>query len=116
MITIYGLKNCDTCRKALKWLKENNTAHSFIDIRAETPSVSEIATWVQAVGTAVLVNKSSTTWRGLDDTTKESLTNANAADLLVENPTLIKRPVFVSGKTVIVGFKDAQKKSLEELQ
>ena len=115
MITIYGLKNCDTCRKALKWLKETDAAHSFVDIRAETPATSEIAKWVQSAGIGTLVNKSSTTWRGLDDATKESLSDANAADLLAENPTLIKRPVFVSGTTVIVGFKDAQKEALAKL-
>lgn len=115
MIKMYGLKNCDTCRKAIKWLNENDIDHTFIDIRADTPPKSEIAGWVRSAAPGTLVNKSSTTWRGLDDATKDGLSEANMPALLSAHPTLIKRPVFVSGDHVIVGFKDAQKDALAAL-
>ncbi len=115
MITVYGLKNCDTCRKALKWLAAENIAHDFIDIRAETPDTKTIRGWIKAAGLETLVNKSSTTWRSLDQSQKDGLAEASATDLLGEHPTLIKRPVFVSGENVIVGFKDAQKQALAAL-
>ncbi len=115
MITIYGLKNCDTCRKAIKWLSESGIDHEFIDIRADTPSKADIAAWVDHVGLAAIVNKSSTTWRQLDDVLKENLSEKNAAQLLAEHPTLIKRPVFVHKTDVVVGFKEAQKDAVSKL-
>ena len=115
MIKVYGLKNCDTCRKALKWLVSEDIAHDFIDIRADTPPKTDIASWVDHVGLTTIVNKSSTTWRQLDDSVKDALSEKNAAQLLADNPTLIKRPVFVLDAHVVVGFKDAQKASVPEL-
>ncbi len=115
MITIYGLKNCDTCRKALKWLNENDIAHAFTDIRTETPSKSQIGKWVDTVGLNTLLNKSSTTWRQLGDDVKDSITEKNGAALLAEHPTLIKRPVFIGGNKVVVGFKEAQMAEIKKM-
>ncbi len=115
MITVYGLKNCDTCRKALAWLGEQKIAHRVVDLRADGISREEIARFVKTVGAEKLVNKASTTWRGLPDEVKDVSTDAKVVDLLAANPTLIKRPVFDAGKTVVVGFRDAEKAAVRAM-
>lgn len=112
MVIVYGLKNCDTCRKALSWLGQEKIAHRFVDLRADGISKSDIARFVKAVGIEKLVNKASTTWRGLADDEKDISTEAKAIALLEANPTLIKRPVFVAGKTIISGFREPEKAAL----
>lgn len=113
MLTVWGLKTCDTCKKALKWLADEGIAHAVKDVRADGVPASELARWVDAVGWEVLVNKSSTTWRGLADADKDGLDAARAKALLAAHPTLIKRPVFVVGDDIIVGFRDVQKSALK---
>lgn len=113
MLTVWGLKTCDTCKKALKWLADEGIAHAVKDVRADGVPAAELARWVDAVGWETLVNKSSTTWRGLADADKEGLDAARAKALLAAHPTLIKRPVFVLGGDIIVGFRDAQKSALK---
>ncbi|MBC8338618.1 MAG: ArsC family reductase [Rhodospirillales bacterium] len=112
MITVYGLKNCDTCRNALKWLEAEGLAHQFHDLRKDGVDEVTIQRWSDAVGWEMLLNKRGTTWRGLEDAVKEGANEANAASLMAEHPALIKRPVFVTGEDVIVGFKDEQKNRL----
>ena len=104
-LTLYGLKNCDTCKKALKALEATGSDVRFVDIRAEADLESSVPTWLGAVGSDVLVNRRSTTWRGLSDAERESDPSA----LLQANPTLIKRPVIETGSAVYVGWtKDVQ--------
>lgn len=104
-ITLYGLKNCDTCKKALKALGEAGQSVDFIDIRAEADLSVSVPAWLDAVGSDTLVNRRSTTWRGLDDATREQ----DPAALLVEHPTLVKRPVIEADGQVYVGWtKDVQ--------
>ena len=109
MITIHGLKNCDTCRKALKWLDEQGAAYQFLDVRKDGVNEADISRWVTAVGWETLLNKRGTTWRGLEDEEKDSVDETNAATLMSTHPALIKRPVFEVGDCVIVGFKDEQR-------
>lgn len=118
MITVYGLKTCDTCRKALNWLKDEKIAHRFVDLRADGIGQAEVSRFAKAVGWEKLLNKASTTWRGLDDSAKADLTEARAIALMVEHPTLIKRPVFeVAGKDgraiIVSGFRDAEKAAVK---
>ncbi len=113
MLTFWGLKTCDTCKKAQKWLADEGISFEVKDVRADGVPSDELARWLGAVGWETLVNKSSTTWRGLDDADKQDLTDAKAQALLEAHPTLIKRPVFVTGGDVIVGFRDAQKQALK---
>ncbi|MBX3504096.1 MAG: arsenate reductase [Parvibaculum sp.] len=108
MFTLYGLKNCDTCRKAVKWLEAEGIAHRFHDLKAEGISGAEVKRLAAAVGWEALLNKSSTTWRGLADSEKAGLTEAKAVKLMATHPALIKRPVFDNGKAVISGFREAQ--------
>lgn len=99
MKTMYGLKTCDTCRKAMA----ANPDAEFVDIRAEADLKTKAPHWLAAVGAARLVNASSTTFRGLSDADKAK---AKAGDLkvLIANPALIKRPVIEDGKSVTVGW------------
>jgi arsenate reductase len=105
---VYGLKNCDTCRKARRWLDENDIAHEFIDVRENTPALAEIRRWLTAAGEALL-NRRGTTWRQLDDADKARAEKpSELPKLLQEHPSLMKRPVVVNGDTVSVGFDARQ--------
>ena len=112
MISIYGLKNCDTCRAALKWLVAAGLSHRFFDIRKDGVEASQVTAWAAALGWEALLNRRGTTWRKLCDSDKENIDEATAIKLMLAHPALIKRPVFnVNGKYV-VGFKDDQKAAL----
>lgn len=100
-LTLYGLKNCDTCKKALKALEGQDV--TFVDIRAEADLGAKAPAWLDAVGADALVNKRSTTWRTLDDADKAKA-EAGDAEVLIANPTLIKRPVIERGDEVYVGW------------
>ena len=91
---IYHLKTCDTCRKAIKALKAAGHDPVLHDVRADGLDMQTVETLEAALGYEVLVNKKSTTWRGLSDDAKSSLSRETAMPLLVENPTLLKRPVI----------------------
>jgi arsenate reductase len=101
-ITVYGIKNCDTVKKACKYLSARNTYYQFIDFRKNPLSVDTIEVWIESIGWEVLVNKRSTTYRSLSEVQKNNIT----IELLIEQPTLIKRPVLVSEGVVVVGFKE----------
>jgi len=114
VLGVYGLKNCDTCRKALKWLEAESIAYTFHDVKADGISAADVKRFAAAVGWEALLNKASTTWRGLPDSDKQDLTEAKAVKLMAANPSLIKRPVFEKGRMIISGFRDAQKASLKD--
>lgn len=107
---IYGLKNCDACRKAKKALDGAGAHYEFFDLRDAPPTKAQIARWAKAIGTAKLLNKSSTTWRTLSAAEKENVDDKKALALMAQHPTLIKRPVIENGPTqVFVGWsKDTQ--------
>lgn len=114
MLTLYGLKNCDTCRKAVKWLEAEGIAHRFHDLKVEGISAAEVKRFAAAVGWEALLNKASTTWRGLADGEKDGVTEAKAIKLMTAHPALIKRPVFDNGKAVISGFREPQKPDIRK--
>jgi len=102
---LYGIKNCDTVKKAKRWLEENDIAYTFHDFRVEGLEQSTIDSWLESVTWETLLNKRATSWRNLDDPRKESLDKTVAIELMLANPTLIKRPVLVSNESILVGFK-----------
>src|SRR6478752_3448017 len=108
MTTLYGIKNCDTVKKARDWLTKNNVDYSFHDFRADGLSKDQVKNWITEIGLEALVNKRSTTWKELDESTKASFNEKNAIAVITENPTLIKRPLLDTGKQKHVGFKDAE--------
>ena len=99
-LTLYGLKNCDTCKKALKALEASGKTVTFVDIRAEADLGAKVPLWLEAAGADLLVKRRSTTWRTLDEAARESDPQA----LLIANATLIKRPVIEHGAQVHVGW------------
>jgi len=105
MITLYGIPNCDTIKKARKWLNDNGIDYEFHDYKKLGVPEKELKAWVKQLGWEVLLNKRGTTWRKLDDEVKESVDEKAAITIMLENPSIIKRPVLVSGKTLLVGFK-----------
>ena len=107
-ITLYGLKNCDTCKKALKSLETAGIAAKFVDIRNEANLSEKVPSWLNAVSADLLINRRSTTWRNLDESQRADTPKT----LLIANPTLIKRPVIETDNTVHVGWS---KDTLEKL-
>ncbi|AKS41066.1 arsenate reductase [Wenzhouxiangella marina] len=110
---IHGIKACDTCRKALKWLEAEGHEHHWHDLRADGIDAETIQRWIDGVGLEALVNRRSTTWRQLDEADREAAMDpARAAGFLAEHPTLIKRPVFDAGGRIHVGFNESVKQAL----
>ena len=112
MLNVYGLKNCDTCRKARKWMDANGIEHVFLDVRADGITESDVQRWADAAGSDRLLNKRGTTWRGLSEAEKSAADNDGAVALMTAHPALIKRPVFDDGKTVHVGFDQSVQDAL----
>ncbi|MFL0809813.1 MAG: ArsC family reductase [Agarilytica sp.] len=108
MTTLYGIPNCDTVKKARKWLDSQSIDYTFHDFRKDGVSQSTIKEWAQSVGKDVLINKRSTTWKQLSDADKKHFEgdtlSAKALASVVANPTLIKRPVLNQNDSVLVGF------------
>ncbi len=104
-LTLYGLKNCDTCKKALKALEGAGREVDFVDIRAEADLPKLVPVWLDHAGSDRLVNRRSTTWRTLTEVERE----ADPKALLIAHPTLIKRPVIAAGNETHIGWaKDVQ--------
>lgn len=104
---LYGIKNCDTVKKARRWLEANDVAHTFHDFRTDGLEKATVDSWLKHVSWEVLLNKRGTTWRKLEDPRKEQLDEAIAVELMLANPTLIKRPVITTENACFVGFKEA---------
>ncbi|HXI86832.1 MAG TPA: Spx/MgsR family RNA polymerase-binding regulatory protein [Parvularculaceae bacterium] len=112
MIDVYGLKTCDTCRKALKALEAKRKSAAFHDLRAEGASKAQLEKWAKAAGWEKLLNKASTTWRSLPDKDKEKIDAKKALALMAAHPTLVKRPVIEANGKTFVGWSAAVLKSL----
>ena len=108
MITLYGIKNCDTVKKSRDWLSKNNIEYRFHDFRVDGLDKVQVNSWIAEIGLDTLVNKRSTTWKELNENIKENFNEQNAALVIAENPTLIKRPLLDTGKQKHVGFKDSE--------
>lgn len=109
MLRIYGIKNCDTVRKALKFLSSKSLSYEFIDYRDNPISKDLFEIMKQGVGIDLLINKRSTTFKVLTDKQKQNINY----ELVTQYPTLIKRPVLIKNRNVMVGF--SEKKYLEFL-
>ncbi len=104
-VTIYGIKNCDTMKKARNWLDENGVAYAFHDYKAAGIERARVARWVESLGWETVLNRSGTTFRKLAEADKTGLDADKAIELMVAQPSMIKRPVLEAGKELIVGFK-----------
>lgn len=107
---LYGLKNCDTCKRARKELDAADVPYTFHDVREGGVTKAQVAGWAQSAGWEAMLNKSSATWRALPDADKTGLTEGKAVALMTANPALIKRPLIAKGPTeVYVGWTDGVK-------
>lgn len=111
MLTAYGIKQCDTCRKALAWLGQNGIEHRFHDFRTDGLEAGLLRAWLASEFSDRLVNRRSATWRQLSAEQRQAQGDALLA-LLLQYPTLIKRPVFVRDRIVAVGFKPKELEAL----
>ncbi|MDG1462952.1 MAG: Spx/MgsR family RNA polymerase-binding regulatory protein [Gammaproteobacteria bacterium] len=112
MIELYGIKNCDKCRAASKWLVAHGIKHQQIDVRDTPLTKTQILEWQLALGWEALVNKRSTTWKNLSDQQREELNEINSCQLLLESPTLMKRPVLVTATGIYNGFSESSYNSI----
>ena len=103
---IYGIKTCDKVKKAVSWLQNNGVEYQYVDLRSKTFDNSKVDDWLRQVGSEQLLNKKSRTWRNLDESIKSNIQDSQILSLLVEYPTLIKRPILDSSDKLIVDFDE----------
>ncbi|WP_417565583.1 ArsC family reductase [Marinobacter sp.] len=101
---LYGIKNCDTVKKARKWLDENGADYEFHDFRKDGLDGEMLARWEHAVGWDTLLNRRGTTWRKLPEEVRDTISARTAHEIMLENPSIIKRPVVERAGDVFVGF------------
>lgn len=101
---LYGLKNCDSCRQASRWLKAHQHDHVFHDLRKDGLDPGLLASWAEQLGWEQLMNRQSATWRGLPEAERSGLDHTRALALMLSHPALIKRPLLVMGERLLQGF------------
>ena len=107
-ITIYGIKNCDTMKKARAWLDQHGVAYAFHDYKVAGVERASLEGWAGKVGWETLLNRGGTTFRALPEKDKDALTEKKAITLMIAQPSMIKRPVLEIGGKLLVGFKPEQ--------
>lgn len=111
---LYGIKNCDTVKKARKWLDNAGISHDFHDFKKDGLDSKLLARWEQAVGWEALLNRRGTTWRKLPDEVRDNISAQSAHNIMLDNPSIIKRPVVELGDAVSVGFNADEWAAWEE--
>ena len=104
MITIYGIKNCDTMKKAMNWLSEQGIAYEFIDYKKAGVAASHLADWNARAGWEKLLNTRGLMWKKLSEEERANVDEAKALTLMTQYPALIKRPVLDTGSQLLIGF------------
>jgi arsenate reductase (glutaredoxin) len=107
-VTIYGIKNCDTMKKARGWLDQHGVAYDFHDYKSAGIARGALETWSRAVGWETLLNRSGRTFRALPPNDQEALSEKKAIALMAAQPSMIKRPVLDTGSKLLVGFNTEQ--------
>ncbi len=114
MIFLYGIKNCDSVRKARKWLEANGVEFQFHDFRRDGLDTSRLQDWIAQTGWEKLLNHRSATWRQLPGDEKTDLDERKAVMLMLQHPTLIKRPLLDDGSHLLIGFHQQSWQTLLE--
>ena len=114
-LTLYGIPNCDTVRKARKWLEAEAIKHQFHDFKKQGLTAQTVQGWLAQQPLDILLNRRGTSWRKLSDAEKAITDEAQLVALMVANPSLVKRPVCVAGKTITVGFSEDVQARLKAL-
>ena len=108
MLVVYGIKSCDTCRRATKYLAEHEIEHRFHDVRDDGLDLRTLERWAERIGWEKLLNKRSLTWRKLPEVDRNDMDRDKALAAMIERPTLIKRPVLESREFIAVGFSESR--------
>jgi arsenate reductase len=103
-VAIYGIKNCDTMKKAFQWLDEHNVSYIFHDYKKAGADTAVLQAAIDQHGWDKVLNRKGTSWRALSDTVKNNMNDANAMKAAIDNPSLIRRPLLVQGKNIHLGF------------
>ncbi len=104
MITIYGIKNCDTMKKAFAWLETNGIEYTFVDYKKAGIAETNLPDWIKRAGWETLLNTRGLMWKKLTDAERANVDEAKAHQLMIQYPSMIKRPVLDTGKKLLVGF------------
>jgi Spx/MgsR family transcriptional regulator len=107
-VTLYGIPNCDTIKKARRWLEQHNIDYRFHDYRKEGLSRQQLEAFESTLGWEALLNQRGTTFRQLSDEQKAALDQATAINLMLESPAMIKRPLLITASKQLLGFKAEQ--------
>lgn len=113
MVNLYGIQSCDSCRKARRWLEDRGIEFRFIDIREETLDKALLDRWQQQLGWEPLLNKKSITWRKIPPFDRDDLNAQNAQALILNYPTVMKRPILDDGSQVALGFDSKEYEALD---
>jgi len=112
MVTLYGISNCDTIRKARRWLNEQSIEFRFHDYRKDGLKRDQLSGWADELGWEALLNRRGTTWRKLPQAERDNIDQASAIDLMLAQPAMIKRPLLDTGKQRLLGFNEQQYREL----
>ena len=116
MTTLYGISNCDTCRKAKNWFHENRITFDFFDFRKNELTQTKIETWIDSIGLDKLINRRGTTWRNLPDELRDQIHGPENVDVLNQFPTLMKRPIIEIDDYFLVGFDASVIKQIQVMK
>ncbi len=114
MLKIFGIKNCDTVKKTIKWAEEKALDFTFHDYRKEGVTEELLKEFISDFGLDILLNKRSATWRKLSDEVKNNLNEKNALKIMMDNPAIIKRPIFKTESEKFIGFSKKDQSILDE--
>jgi len=114
MVTVFGIRNCDTIKKARRWLDGNGVEYRFHDLRTDGLTRAQLKSWEQVLGWKNLLNRRGTTWRRLPESVRESIDRGLAVKLMLEQPAMIKRPLLDLDGTLHLGFSEASWNELFE--
>ncbi|MFD2111283.1 ArsC family reductase [Thiorhodococcus fuscus] len=112
MFTLYGIPNCDTVKKARAWLNARGIDYQFHDYKKQGLNESRLRAWVDELGWDALLNRRGTTWRRLPDAVREGIDETTAIQLMLEQPSIIRRPLLDTGETRHLGFSETQYEEL----
>ena len=115
MVTLYGIKNCDTVKKARRWLDDRGIDYQFHDFRVDGLSPESVQLWLDQLGWEILVNKRSTSWKQLSQEQRDSMDASAAKAAILDQPTLIKRPLLDTGNERFTGFSASNYQQLFNL-
>ena len=116
MTTLYGIRNCDTIKKARRWLDANGIEYRFHDVRTNGITRADLQHWMKTLPWEELLNRRGTSWRKLPEPVRNSINKTSATSVMLDNPAIIKRPVLVCGDKLYLGFSVDSYQSIFQLQ